>query len=296
MIIKCPKCGASFFGPVEKCTRCGARIEAAETPAPTESPAETEHASDAALVKESAPVTEAPKPELPKPEPEKAASEPEPAHEIKGDTKAVNTEKEEKPKKKKKHGFLKFLLVLAIVIAVLALAWFALGNMLTLYIHSSDVVKTMNSGSLELHGLESDRDELPDYVKDMLGEEKKEENPVVEDNLPYISVRVAKINGFFGGKSVEYAISAPDVEKFFMEADMTKVSSSEELMKMLLAYIPTAPMKERTVTVTYTREGLFGWRGNYKTVAFADAISGGLNSAYNYFYGEMMKDFEEALK
>ncbi len=267
MAIKCPTCGTGLLGRIEKCTRCGALINPT---VPTENMVRAE-------------------------DPQKPESKEAQIPKTKVSPKKSNKKTKKKERLVKKRRFLKFLLALVITAVVLVLAWNAFGN-ITLKIHASDVTKTLNGGSLDLHGLESDRDELPGYVKDMLGEKKEEDNPIIEANLAYLSARVTKVNGFFGDNTVEYAITAPDLEGFFVELDMTNISSSDELMNLILNCIPTIPVKERTVIVAYTREGLFGWRGSYKTVEFADAISGGMNTVYNHFYEEMIKDLEEALK
>ncbi len=197
---------------------------------------------------------------------------------------------------RKKHGFLKALLCLAVTTGVLALLWFAVGNWITLYFHSNDVVETLNSGSMELAGLESAYSTLPNFVQDMLAMEQTEENPVIEANLPYIRASRKKIYGFFGAASVEYVIYAPNVEDYLLELDMSTINSSEQLLELVVSNIPNLPLKEHCVAVEYYKDGLFSWRGNYLTTAFSNAVSGGLNSAYNQFYFEMMKAFEEALE
>lgn len=203
------------------------------------------------------------------------------------------------PKKKKRHGFLKFLLVTAIILVVLSLLWFSFGNLMTLYIHTNNVAAEINSGSFELDDAgNSAYDELPDYVKEMLGdalEEEEQNGPIMEAVMPYVEAKRTAIHGFFGGSTVEYTITAPDLEAWVTSLDPTAVTSSEQMLSELLEYIPNAPKRKQTVTVEYFRDGLFGWQGNYRTPEFADALSGGLNSAYNLLYRQMLEELEEYL-
>lgn len=202
-----------------------------------------------------------------------------------------------KQKKKKKHRFLKFLMWLFLIAAALALLWFAVGNMITLHFHSEKVVSAINGGSLDLPGLKSNTSEMPNYVKQMLGKSDENDNgPVVEAVLPYLHVQRDKIHGFFGASEVDYIIYAPDLESWLLDMDTSTIYSSEQLLSELLAYIPNAPLKARRVSIKYYSEGLFDWRGNYKTPEFADAISGGINSAYNVYYEKMLQEIKEALQ
>lgn len=209
--------------------------------------------------------------------------------------------KQKKPKKKRKMpGILKFLMVLIIIAGVLFGSWYAFGNMLTLYFHSQDVVDTLNSGSLELAGTQSAYDELPNYIKEMLGEEEPQDDfgPVTKAVLPYISVKRTKINGFLTNSTVTYEITAPDLENWLLNLEPGSFSDENELLALMTEYIETAPDRTVEVEVQYDHDGIFDfeWRGNYYTREFSDAICGGLNSAYNVIYEQAMDEIEEALK
>lgn len=205
------------------------------------------------------------------------------------------------PKAKKKHklpGIVRFLIVITVIAGVLFGSWYAFGNMLTLYIHSEDVVETLNSGSLELEGTRSAYDELPDYVKDMLGDDVQEDyGPITKAVLPYISVERVKIKGFFNASSVVYEISAPDLESWLLSLEDGAFTTEDELMELMTAYMETAPVRKVQVEINYQRDGLFSftWQGNYYTREFSDAICGGLNSAYNLLYEQAMDEINEAL-
>lgn len=210
--------------------------------------------------------------------------------------------KSKKEKKKKKHklpGILRFLIVIIIIAGVLFGGWYAFGNMITLYLHSEDVVETLNSGSLELEGTESAYDELPDYVKDMLGEDYVEEDygPITKAVLPYISVKRAGINGFFNGSTVVYEISAPDLESWLLGLEDGAFTTEDELMTLMTQYMESAPIRTVEVEIQYERDGFFStqWHGNYYTREFTDAICGGLNSAYNVLYEQAMEEINQAL-
>lgn len=196
-------------------------------------------------------------------------------------------------------GILKFLITIIIIAGVLFGGWYAFGNMITLYIHSEDVVATLNSGSLELAGTESAYDELPNYIKDMLGEDYVEEDfgPITKAVLPYISVKRTEINGFFDNSSVKYEITAPDLEKWLLNLDATAFADENEMLALMTEYIKTAPRRTAEVEIQYARDGFFAieWRGNYYTHEFTDAVCGGLNSAYSVIYGQAMEEIEEAL-
>ncbi len=298
MNIKCPSCGNLCAGTAVFCNNCGTRLASPSSPGPKSQQQQiaqmaAPHASSGqqkSAISQAAAAAQPPAQvsAVQQPPVQQSCVQPAPQQP------AVP---QKKAKKKKKHGFLKFLMWIAIIAAFLALLWFSFGNILTLYLHSEDVVATVNSGSLELPGLGSDRDELPDFVQEMLGQGEPSGNPVIDANLPYLQIRRENIHGFFGDARVEYVITAPDVEGYLMELDMTTVTSSQQLLDMVLEYIPRAPFKEFHVTVQYHKDGFFSidWRGNYMTPEFSDAVSGGLNSAYNRIYQQMMDELKEAM-
>ena len=211
--------------------------------------------------------------------------------------------KNKKRKKSKLIGFLKFMLTLICIAAVLFLLWITLGKWLTLHFHSNEVVESLNAGSLDFPGSHnSDYNELPDYAKEMLGEniKKEQENgPLLNAVLPYLEVERVEINWFRSGASIEYCISAPDVEHWFMSLTKEDIAKGQEtLMKDLDNYLIIANRRKKNVTVEYTKSGLFSidWQGNYETIEFADAISGGVNTAYNELYKQAIDEMEEMLK
>ncbi len=199
------------------------------------------------------------------------------------------------PKSKKKHKLpwiLRFIIANIIIVLFLFGVWYAFGNLITLGSHSNKVVETLNSGSLELPGMNNAYNELPNYIKDMLGEEYKNKNeygPMTKAILPYISAEKVKVNGFFGSSSVEYRITAPDIESWLLELDPASVTSADALLTMMEEYIKTAPKRSANVTIEYTRNGFFStdWYGNYYTREFSDAVCGGFNSAYNELYSKV---------
>lgn len=257
----CTNCGAPLNENDKFCTKCGFRI----------------------ISEEKTPET---KEQVTEQKTEPAASQP-----IQTNTKAP---KKEKKKRRKGKGFLIFLAVVAGIAALLFLLWFAFGNMLTLSSHSKGVVASINSGNLNLDGAYSDYSSLPPYVQNMMGEEKTDgkNGALMTEMLPYIKAEVQKINGFFGASSVEYSISAPDMESFILSQDLSAFSSEEDLLSAMLSYIPTAPHRIQTVKVEYYKSSALSkkWRGNYATSEFADAISGGMNSAYTKLYLEMLEE------
>ena len=77
-----------------------------------------------------------------------------------------------------------------------------------------------------------------------------------------------------------------------MGGDFPWTGESEQ---MLIEQIPAAPQKAYYVTIRYEKDGLFDWKGDYETMEFADAISGGMNTAYNALYARMLKELEDLL-
>lgn len=187
------------------------------------------------------------------------------------------------------------------IVAIAALAAFlvfAFGNYITLKFHTDQVLRSLNSGNLDLSQFQSDPyEDLPPYVIEMMGQsgEPSELGPVVSAMVPYLSFERTQIHGFFGGTQVEYRIVSRDLSPWLLSLDYTTVTSTEQLQQMLLEHIPEAPLKEYDVTVTYYKDGLFGWKGNYEIPEFADAISGGLNTAFNGLYDKMIEEMEEVL-
>jgi hypothetical protein len=140
--------------------------------------------------------------------------------------------------------------------------------------------------------------ELPDFVIEMLGEDpdKPAYGPLMSEIILHINVERNKVNGWFGQSSVEYTISAPDMESWLLNMDENKEYTEETLLAEMLEYIPNAPKRTQVVTIDYARDGLFGWTGNYMSLDFTNAISGGINSAYNTIYEEISEDLEAPLK
>jgi len=210
-----------------------------------------------------------------------------------------NNKKGKKKKKKKLPWILRFIIANIIIAGVLFVLWFGFGNMLTLYYHSEGVLETLNSGSLELNGAQNAYDELPNYIKDMLDESKfgNEYGPITTSVLPYIKAERVKINGFFGASTVEYKITAPDLESWLLNLDPALITGEDALISMLQEYIKGAPVRSVTVKVKYNRKNLFSvdWHGNYYTREFADAVCGGFNSAYNVIYEKAMQEIYEAM-
>lgn len=211
---------------------------------------------------------------------------------------AKKEKKEKKKKTKKKRKGLTALIVVFAIIALAALLVFAVGNYVTLKFHTRKVLDSLNSGNLDLSELQSDPyEDLPQYVIEMMGEaaEPAENGPIVTAMAPCLSFEIAEIRGFWGKSEVEYRIVSRDLSEWILALDYSTVASTEQLQQMILDYIPEAPIKEYYVTVQYYRDGVFGWKGNYEIPEFADAISGGLNSAYNALYGKMIEEMEEVL-
>lgn len=221
-----------------------------------------------------------------------------------------NNKKNKKAKKQNKsaqrsqkdRGFkkvLKKLIPVACIIAAIAAIWFAVGNQITLTIRTDKDLEVFNSGSLEVPGAHYNRySELPDYVVEMLGDDPDaaDYGPLMSEIVPHIRVERNKVNGWFGQKSVEYTISAPDMETWLLNIDENKKYTEKKLLADMLEYIPNAPERTQVVTVNYTQDSFFDWHGNYMAVDFANAISGGINSAYNTLYEEISADLEAALK
>ncbi len=259
----CTQCGAPAESGAKHCTQCGAALS---VPAPAPSP-------------EPAP---APKP-APAPSDEK---------------KIAKASKKQNKKAKKGKGWLVALIVIFSVIALIALLVFAFGNYITLKFHTDKVLDSLNSGNLDLSEFQSDPyEDLPLYVIEMMGEtsDPSELGPVVSAMAPYLTFEIKEIHGFFGGSEVEYRIVSRDLGGWLLSLDYSAIGSSEELQKMMIDYIPEAPLKEHYVTVKYYRDGLFGWKGNYEIPEFADALTGGLNTAYNALYDEMIEEMEDIL-
>lgn len=266
----CPKCGVEIQDEKSFCTKCGYNL-AARRQQQAQVQVQPQQAQQ--------PITSKPQMQTPKPQKQK------------------KEKKQKQPKKHKLPGIVRFLLWLVGIAAVLLFLWFGFGNMVTLHLHSEDVVETLNAGSLDLPGMQSDYADLPQYVQDMLGEEvqQQQDGPIMQAILPHLKVERNKVNGFFGASSVEYTVTAPDIESWMLTLDPESVTTQEALQAALLEYIPYAPVRRTTVTVEYYRDGFFSvdWQGNYHTVAFADAISGGMNTAYNKLYEQALEELEE---
>jgi len=209
--------------------------------------------------------------------------------------------KKQKPVKVKRKRsakvFFKKLLIFILVNAFLVFLWFAVGNYITLTIHSSEVIETINSGSLELSGVVNDDfDKLPTYVQNRLQRPQQKNGPIVDRMLPYIRIERVKVNGFFGGSSVEYKVAVPDLEEWILSLKDSGINNQEDFLAEMEHYIRQAPRAPRSVTIHYYSDGWFSWKGNYNTPEFLDAITGGMNTAYTKLYEEAMDELEEMLQ
>lgn len=186
-----------------------------------------------------------------------------------------------------------------LITALLAVLACTAGSYLMLSYETDRVVDAMNSGEFVLSEFQRNvYKDMPHYVLEMMGktETDTENGPIVKAMAPYLTVERTKINGFLKGKSqVEFRILSRDLSAWILTLDYKAFSTPEELQQAILEYIPQAPVKEYYVTVTYYREGFFDWKGNFEIPEFADAISGGLNTAYNALYDRMIEEMEDIL-
>lgn len=280
----CTRCGAELKEGAQFCSKCGKQLKKPAEQAQPVQPVQPEQPQPPVSPAPSEPVV----PQVP--------VQPQPVQPEKKKKEKKKVEK--KPKKKKKlPGIVKFLIVIACIAATLFFLWFAFANQVTLYFHSEDVLETLNSGSLDLPGAENPYAEMPNYIKDMMGDAEIPDGngPIMDAVLPYINVERTKIHGFFGASSVEYTITAPDLEMWMLTLNAEQMGSTEELLANLNEYIKTAPRHTATVEVEYYRSGFFSvkWEGNYFTPEFADAVCGGFNTAYNKLYQQAMEEMEE---
>ncbi len=187
-----------------------------------------------------------------------------------------------------------FYLVGAVV--VLVLFWLLFGNMITLRSCTNKDLEVFNSGSLDVPGTVCySGSDMPEFVKEMLAEDEQSEDDFTSIISQYLYFERTKIHGFMNGNTVEYTVYAPDMESWILNLNPQEEYTEEELFEEMVSYIPDAPIREQTITVEYFRKGLFKWEGNYETREFADAVSGGINSAYNKLYDAAMEEMEDAL-
>ena len=254
----CIQCGTPVADEAKFCSQCGASLPTPAAPKPAPAPAPMQP---------------------PQPVP-------------------VNTAKPPKKKAKKKKGCLVALIITLVVLALVAFLVFAAGNYLSLRLHTNKVLDSLNSGNMDLSQFQVDPyKDLPLYVIEMMGEaaEPAEVGPVVSAMAPHLTFDRIRILDFLGTGQVEYRILSRDLSGWILSLDYASITSPEQLQQMLLDYIPKAPLKEYFVTVTYYNDGLFRWKGNYETPEFANAISGGLNTAFNALYEKMMEEMEDVL-
>ena len=279
----CTQCGTKVADESKFCSQCGASLP---TPATAPKPAP-------APAPRPVPVQPPQPVQQPRPVPVQPPQHVQPPRPV-----PVNVPAPPKKKAKKKHGCLIALIITLVVLALVALLIFSAGNYLSLRLHTDKVLDSLNSGNMDLSQFQVDPyKDLPLYVIEMMGEaaEPAEVGPVVSAMAPYMTFDRVRIIDFLGTGQVEYRILSRDLSGWILSLDYASVTSPEQLQQMLLDQIPQAPLKEYYVTVTYYKDGLFGWKGNYETPEFADAISGGMNTAFNALYDKMMEEMEDLL-
>ena len=290
----CIQCGTPVADEAKFCSQCGASLPTPAAPKPAPAPAPVQPPQPVNVQ----PPQSAPRP-VPVPPPRPVpVPPPRPVPVPPPQPVPVNAAKPPKKKAKKKKGCLVALIITLVVLALVAFLVFAAGNYLSLRLHTNKVLDSLNSGNMDLSQFQVDPyKDLPLYVIEMMGEaaEPAEVGPVVSAMAPHLTFDRIRILDFLGTGQVEYRILSRDLSGWILSLDYASITSPEQLQQMLLDYIPKAPLKEYFVTVTYYNDGLFRWKGNYETPEFANAISGGLNTAFNALYEKMMEEMEDVL-
>ncbi len=202
-------------------------------------------------------------------------------------------------KKKTPKERLKACIVPTIIIGITAFLVFAFGNNITLRSRSDKDMEVFNTGSLEVPGSTYNKySQLPTYAIKMLGGDPDEPQygELMSLIIPHIKVERNSINGFFGGKTVEYTVYAPDMETWLLNLNPPEGYTQDDMLKDIAEYIPDAPLRSQVVTIEYSHDGLFDWQGNYMEPEFTNAISGGISTAYQELYAEIYVQLQEELK
>ncbi len=152
-------------------------------------------------------------------------------------------------------------------------------------------LEVFNSGSLDVPGISVvDSMNASDFVADIVRENttvNNDDGKIISAVLPYIEFEVSDISD----DTAEFVILSPDLGAWLKKLEIPDEYSSEMLYDDMVDYIPEAPKKHHYVTVEYTK-GSSGWEGNYMTSEFADALSGGLFSAYGELYEQFLQELE----
>ena len=288
----CPRCGHGDYTPGYYCTHCGYHHSQ-----PIQ-PSKTAPAAPQQMQQPSPSQVQRPSPQQQQPTPAQTYSPA--AQQPQYQANPAGNGKKQKPARVKKRsgkGFFKQFLIFILVNAFLVFLWFAVGNYITLSIHSREVVETINNGSLSLSGVvNNDFDKLPVYVQNKLSRPRQENGPIIDLMLPYIRIETMKVNGFLGESTVEYKVTAPNVETWLLELDASSLRDENDFLQKLEEYIRSAPCSPRNVTINYHADGLFRWQGNYNTPEFLDAITGGMNTAYTELYETIWDELEDILQ
>ena len=300
----CPRCGQGDYTPGLYCTNCGYHQSQPIQPV-NPMPQQSHHPIQQVPVQTQQPVKQV-SAQAPLPVKQVSAqAQPPVPYQQQTDSQASpvskgHDRKAKLPKPKKKRSVKRFFKKLGIFVAILSfigLLWFSIGNYITLTIHSNEVVETINLGSLDVCGIYNNAyKQLPTYVQNQIKAPENKNGALIDLILPHIHIETSQINGFFGKSSIEYRVVSPNLEDWFMQLNAEDIVSQEHFLSVLEEHLATAPRAARKVTVNYSPDGLFQWKGNYNTPEFIDAITGGLNTAYSQMYKQIINELKEAMQ
>lgn len=123
------------------------------------------------------------------------------------------------------------------------------------------------------------------------GTDTKQEG-ILNDIFQRNTIKVGNISE----NTIEYEIEAPNLQEIFVEILNNKeILSEEQLLLYMKEYVAQAQLRKVTVAVTYTIENK-EIVIDYQNQEFIDGITGGLLSAYQQLYQDMINEYMKEME
>ena len=124
------------------------------------------------------------------------------------------------------------------------------------------------------------------------GETETKQEVILSDIFQRNTIKVGNVSE----NTIEYEIEAPDLQEIFIEILSKKeILSEEQLLSYMKEYVAQAQLRKVTVAVPYTMENE-KIVIDYQSQEFIDGITGGLLSAYQQLYQDMINEYMKEME
>ena len=164
-------------------------------------------------------------------------------------------------------------------------------------INAKEIGTIIESGNIEdinnlIFGI--DKLEVIGGLEEIIGNQEidTENKGILSDIFQRNTIKVRNVSD----NMIEYEIEAPDLKELFLEIlNKKEVLSQEQFLSYMKEYVTKAKLKKVTVEVPYTMENEKVII-DYQNQEFIDGITGGLLSAYQQLYEDMINEYMKEME